>query len=141
MSEIHPQFASSRVAWRINSPRRWAALATVLAIAGIPIAASGHAFLDHADPKVGSTDNASPKQVELHFTQAVEPDFSSVTVTDSSGKQVDNGDTKVDPNDGTKVTITVKDLPPGTYKVQWKVTSVDTHKTHGSFSFTVKAKG
>ena len=29
-------------------------------------------------------------------------------------------------------------LPPGTYTVIWHVTSVDTHKTKGSFKFTVK---
>jgi methionine-rich copper-binding protein CopC len=28
-------------------------------------------------------------------------------------------------------------LPPGNYTVSWHVTSVDTHKTQESFSFTV----
>jgi copper resistance protein C len=29
-------------------------------------------------------------------------------------------------------------LPPGNYKVFWKVLSVDTHHTEGSFGFEVK---
>jgi methionine-rich copper-binding protein CopC len=33
--------------------------------------------------------------------------------------------------------ISLKALPPGTYKVRWHVLSVDTHKTEGSYSFTV----
>jgi methionine-rich copper-binding protein CopC len=105
-----------------------------------PLLASAHAFLDHADPKVGSTDNDPPKKVTLTFTQAVEPAFSTIVVTDASGNSVDKSDAKVDPDDGTKMTISLKDLPPGTYKVEWKVTSVDTHRTHGSFTFDVKAK-
>jgi methionine-rich copper-binding protein CopC len=114
---------------------------TLILFLMFPAIASAHAFLDHAEPKVGSTDNVAPKQLTLHFTQAVEPSFSSVKVTDADGKQVDKGDTTVDSNDGTRVTLSLQDLPPGTYKVEWKVTSVDTHKTHGSFNFSVKTKG
>ena len=33
--------------------------------------------------------------------------------------------------------ISLRPLPPGTYKVNWHVLSVDTHKTEGSYSFTV----
>jgi len=33
--------------------------------------------------------------------------------------------------------VGVKPLTAGTYTVKWKVLSVDTHRTQGSFSFTV----
>jgi methionine-rich copper-binding protein CopC len=33
--------------------------------------------------------------------------------------------------------LSVGILAPGNYTVKWHVTSVDTHKTQGSFSFTV----
>jgi methionine-rich copper-binding protein CopC len=33
--------------------------------------------------------------------------------------------------------IPLKPLPPGTYKVNWHVLSVDIHKTQGSYSFSV----
>jgi methionine-rich copper-binding protein CopC len=33
--------------------------------------------------------------------------------------------------------IGLKPLPPGTYKVHWRVLSVDTHTTEGAFSFHV----
>ena len=108
---------------------------------GLPGFASAHAFLDHADPKVGSTVNASPKVITLNFTQEVEPAFSTVKVMDASGKQIDNQDVKVDAKDGSIVTVSVPALSAGTYKVEWKVTSVDTHKTHGSFTFTVQPQG
>ena len=47
----------------------------------------------------------------------------------------------MDASDATVLTVSVGNLPAGTYKVTWKVTSVDTHKTHGSFTFTVQPKG
>jgi hypothetical protein len=118
-----------------------AAIWTAILIIGLPAFASAHAFLDHADPKVGSTVSASPQTVMLKFTQEVEPAFSSVKVLDSSGKQVDSQDAKVDSKDASIMTVSVPNLPAGTYKVEWKVTSVDTHKTHGSFTFTVQPKG
>jgi hypothetical protein len=34
--------------------------------------------------------------------------------------------------------VSLKKLPPGTYKVRWHAVSVDTHATDGDFSFTVK---
>ena len=33
--------------------------------------------------------------------------------------------------------VALKTLGPGTYKVSWRVLSVDTHRTQGDFSFHV----
>jgi copper resistance protein C len=41
-------------------------------------------------------------------------------------------------DDGRTLVIPLKTLPPGTYQVEWHVTSVDTHKTEGHFVFSVK---
>jgi CopC domain len=38
---------------------------------------------------------------------------------------------------GKVMRLSVGTLAPGNYTVSWHVTSVDTHKTQGSFSFTV----
>jgi methionine-rich copper-binding protein CopC len=100
-------------------------------------AAWAHAFLDHASPAVGSTVPTAPPVLRLWFTQGLEPAFSSVTVTDTSGKRVDGGDAKVDAKDATLLTVSLKRLPPGTYTVKWRVVSVDTHTTNGDFTFTV----
>jgi copper resistance protein C len=50
---------------------------------------------------------------------------------------VDQGGPRVDPAHPSVMRIAVKPLPPGTYKVRWRVLSVDTHTTEGSFSFRV----
>jgi hypothetical protein len=98
------------------------------------VAARAHAFLDHADPKVGSTVAAAPREVALSFTEKLEPAFSSVEVTDSGGRRVDEGKPSVA---GNVIRVPLSALPAGTYRVKWHVLSVDTHVTEGSFSFRV----
>ena len=96
--------------------------------------AQAHAFLDHASPLVGSTVASAPHEVTLSFSQNLEPAFSTVEVTDSSGARVDQGKATVS---GNTMRIGVKALAPGSYKVHWHALSVDTHTTQGTFSFHV----
>ncbi|HTF33780.1 MAG TPA: copper resistance protein CopC [Myxococcota bacterium] len=113
-----------------------AALFLALSWVGAPRAAA-HAFLDHAAPRVGSTVSAPPSELRLSFTQELEPAFSTVEVVDESGTKVDKGDVQVDPHDATLLHVSLNPLPPGTYKVIWRVVSVDTHPTEGDFTFQV----
>jgi len=96
--------------------------------------AQAHAFLDHASPLVGSTVQTAPPEVSLSFTQNLEPAFSTVQVTDSSGARVDQGKAQIS---GSTMRIELKALKPGLYRVRWHALSVDTHTTEGSFTFTV----
>jgi copper resistance protein C len=98
--------------------------------------AFGHAFLDHAAPRVGSTVTPAPKEVVLWFTQKLEPAFSSIDVRNEQGAAVSAGKATV-VGDRTQLRVPLKSLPPGTYKVIWRVLSVDTHRTQGDFTFRV----
>ena len=109
-------------------------IATLLVLALGADTASAHAFLDHANPLVGSTVHAAPREVTLWFTQNLEAGFSSAEVTDAHGARVDTGKPQVSTN---TMRIGLKSLAPGTYRVRWHVLSVDTHKTEGSFTFQV----
>ena len=102
--------------------------------------ASAHAFLDHADPKVGSTVDQPPTEVKITFTEELEPAFSTITVSTSDDKQIDKKDTHLDDNDKKLLIVSLPTLPPGTYKVHWHVVASDTHTTQGDFKFTVKPK-
>ena len=106
-----------------------------LALALSAGAARAHAYLDHASPLVGSTVSA-PREVRLYFTQALEPRFSAAQLRSSSGSVVGSG--HVDQADPKQIVIPVRGLAPGRYKVNWKVLSVDTHRTEGNFGFEVK---
>jgi copper resistance protein C len=96
--------------------------------------ASAHAMLDHAEPKVGNKVATAPRELTLWFTQKLEPAFSTITVTDSAGKRVDTGKTRVS---GSQMSVSLRAGGTGTYRVTWRVHSVDTHGTDGSFTFQV----
>ena len=100
--------------------------------------AFAHAFPDHAQPAVGGTVSTAPSEVKIWFTGKLEPAFSKIEVSDSAGATVDRGDAAVDPDDPALMHVSLKPLPPGTYKVHWHAVSVDTHATDGDFTFTVK---
>jgi copper resistance protein C len=112
------------------------AAAALFALAAQPAAA--HAFLDHAQPGVGSTLAAAPAQIKIWFTEALEPAFSTIAVTDAGGGDVGQGKTKVDAADPKLLELGLKTLAPGTYRVKWRAISVDTHQTEGDYTFTVK---
>jgi copper resistance protein C len=96
--------------------------------------AVAHAFLDHAEPRVGNKVATPPREVTLWFTQKLEPAFSSVTVTNAAGQRVDTGKARVS---GNQMSVSLRPGGTGTYHVIWRVLSVDTHTTDGSFSFQV----
>jgi methionine-rich copper-binding protein CopC len=98
-------------------------------------AARAHAFLDHAEPRVGSSVAVAPRQLSLWFTRDLEPAFTTVQVQNSAGARVDQGKPRIGPANAMHVGL--KPLPPGTYRVLWHALSVDTHTTEGSFSFHV----
>jgi methionine-rich copper-binding protein CopC len=99
--------------------------------------ASAHAFLKTAVPGVGSTVQQPPNQVAIEFTEGVEPTFSTISVQDAAGAEVGTGEVHLQ-GGNTHLAIELKRLQAGTYKVIWHATAVDTHKTEGSFTFTVK---
>src|ERR1700720_503025 len=100
----------------------------------VPGVASAHAFLDHAEPRVGNKVASPPHEVTLWFTQKLEPAFSSITVTNAAGQRIDGGKARVS---GNQMSIPLRPGGTGTYHVNWKVLSVDTHTTDGNFTFQV----
>jgi hypothetical protein len=99
--------------------------------------AFAHAFLDRASPAVGSEVSSPPSALTLTYTEPVEPLFCTVHVTDDHGTTVEDGKPTTK-DDGRTLVVGLKKLSPGDYHVEWHVTSVDTHKTEGHFTFTVK---
>jgi copper resistance protein C len=113
--------------------RRSSLIATLLLVLASG-AAQAHAFLDHAEPRVGNKVASPPHEVTLWFTQKLEPAFSSITVTNASGQRVDTGKARVS---GNQMSVLLRGGGNGTYHVNWHVLSVDTHTTEGNFTFQV----
>ena len=113
------------------------AIPAAAALLFAPTLALAHAQLQRATPAVGSTVPRPPAEVELTFSEAVEPRFSTIAVADASGKRIDKQDVHVVTGDAKRLAVGLLASTPGTYTVTWHATSVDTHKTEGSFKFTV----
>jgi methionine-rich copper-binding protein CopC len=109
-----------------------------LVAAAAPLAAQAHAFLDKADPRVGSVVAHAPTAVRLRFTQGIVVPFCRVSVTGPPGFGGAGAPHAV-PGDPLSLAVDLKGpAPPGTYVVRWRALSVDTHVTEGDFSFQVK---
>jgi methionine-rich copper-binding protein CopC len=103
----------------------------------VPSLASAHAHLQEAIPAAGRTVPAAPAELRLDFSEGIEPSFTRVAVTGPSGVPVAVGALHVDPADNKHLLVPVPTLPAGRYTVSWHAVAVDTHKTYGTYSFTV----
>jgi methionine-rich copper-binding protein CopC len=70
----------------------------------------------------------------MFFGEPVRP--VAVAVVDSNGVRVDLGDARSEIN-GRVVRTNLRPLGPGTYRVDWRVQSADSHIAEGSFTFRV----
>jgi methionine-rich copper-binding protein CopC len=129
----------ANTAWRRAISSR---VAPIVAAAALSLCAPGlawsHAHLKSAVPAVDSTVRTAPERVSVDFTERLEPKLSRLTVTDASGNRVDKDDAAVATADGKQLSVGLKPLSPGSYTVQWEITSVDTHRTEGRFTFIIK---
>jgi methionine-rich copper-binding protein CopC len=99
--------------------------------------AEAHAKLKQASPAADSTVRTAPAEVIITFTEALEPKFSRIEVQDSQGARVDQGNAQTVPGEPTRLAIALKPLTAGVYQVTWRIVSVDTHRSEGSFQFIV----
>ena len=100
--------------------------------------AQAHAVLVDSVPADNSMLATSPSQVELYFSEAIDPNLSKVSVMDANGKKVDAADAHLDPADATHLIVSLTQLGDGVYSVMWAaVSATDGHQTTGSFPFAV----
>jgi len=100
--------------------------------------AHAHAELLRSDPPSNAVLEKSPARIELLFTEEIEAGLSTVSVLDSNGESVNAGGPEGDPNNATRVTVSVPALKDGVYTVAWRVIATDDgHPTSGSFPFAV----
>ncbi|WP_233801644.1 copper resistance CopC family protein [Paraburkholderia sp. HP33-1] len=117
-----------------NHAMRAAALFAGLTLAS---AAFAHVFPQKQEPGAGAS-VAAPAQVKLTFDGPLEPAFSSLTVSDASGKQVSAQKSSVDAQRPAVMTVPLPTLTAGHYTVHWVAVASDGHRTHGDYGFDVK---
>jgi copper transport protein len=114
------------------------ALALVIA-AGVASATVvyGHAEYDHSHPGDGEVLSTPPTEVEVHFTEGLDPlGENSLNVLGPGNVDVDNNDLVIGPDE---LTITLQGgLSDGTYTVEWVTTSEDGDTEEGTFQFFIQ---
>ncbi|MHA6127618.1 copper homeostasis periplasmic binding protein CopC [Pseudomonas mohnii] len=105
--------------------------------------AQAHPKLISSTPSEGST-SAAPSKIELHFSENLTTQFSGakLIMTDMPGMPNSPMGVKagVSGGDDPKVMIITPAAPltTGTYKVEWRAVSSDTHPVTGKLVFKVK---
>lgn len=112
------------------------AIGLIVALGGTP--AQAHAFLKTASPRVGSNVSPAPTEVHIWFTEEIDPGGTVIKVYDSSGVEVDRGDSHPDQSQNNLESVTLPVLKDGKYTVQWQATCMAGHLTSGHYSFTVQ---
>jgi copper transport protein len=81
--------------------------------------------------------NTPPRQVLLRYSEAVEPRFAIVSVTNAAGDKETTGSPRRSPANADTLVVPLKKLAEGWYLVYWRVISVDGHPVRGAFTFAV----
>ncbi len=102
--------------------------------------AFAHAQVEATSPLKGAVLTTSPQLVWVQFGEKLlvldKNHINSVTVTNATGKRMDNSSTLIS---GTKATTKLKGiLAAGKYVVKYRVVSEDGHVVSGSYNFSVK---
>jgi copper transport protein len=116
---------------------RRALLVAVLAALLLPAFAFAHAALLKTTPSASVTVNRPPTHVSLVYSEAVEPRFAIVSVTDVLGNQLTSGPPTRSTRNADELVVPVQKLREGWYLVFWRVISEDGHPVRGAFTFAV----
>jgi methionine-rich copper-binding protein CopC len=112
-----------------------------ISAAAVVLLASAPAFA-HAHPKTMNpapdSTIASPPSITITFTEAIEPKFSSLVVTDEKGKTFNTEASHIAPGDATTLTLALPPLAAGVYVVHWTNVATDGHRSQGEYKFTVQ---
>lgn len=119
-----------------------AALAAMLALALLvaPRAAAPHAALIKASPARRAVLNQPPARVDLWFSERLEPAYATLEVRDARDHRVDLGDVTVASDDPRRLSVSLPLLPPGRYRVRYRVVSVDGHVVEDAYPFTIRPR-
>ena len=122
----------------LNHLVRPLAMVALLA-AGLNGPALAHASLVSSVPAANSNATKSVQEIRLKFSETIEIKLSKVSIKGPLGVVATRGMT-LDPKDKTVLVLSfAAPLSPGQYTVDWQAVAADTHRTHGTFSFTVQS--
>jgi copper transport protein len=109
----------------------------VLAVlAGVGQAAA-HSELLSSDPQPGQVLDQAPEHITLTFNEHVEISLGAIRVFDGTGKSIAVSAARHPDGRGEIVEIDLPKLTNGSYVVDWRVVSADSHPVHAAYTFQV----
>lgn len=116
--------------------RRFLLAAAVLVAVLVPgTPAWAHTRLVSSDPAENATLARAPAAVTVEFSQRLNPDFTTIAVSDTAKRLIPATPPAVDT---VRATVTFdQPLPNGTFTVAYRVVSVDGHTVQNAYTFTV----
>jgi copper resistance protein C len=117
-----------------------AALGALLVVFGMmfaaPRPARAHAELMEAEPAPGQIFRwERPGEVRLEFSQQLVS--ASISITTRDFRTVQEGEARISAEDPFVAVVSLPELEPGTYSVNWRSASADGHSVEGSYEFTI----
>lgn len=107
----------------------------------MPGLAQAHAAFVRSDPAPGANLDKPPQQVTIWFSQELAKD-SEIKVFDKAGARTDLDNTQVSFADPKSMSVGLRPLSPGAYRVDWESVSLeDGDREKGSFNFSVGGGG
>jgi copper resistance protein C len=101
--------------------------------------AAAHDELASSNPQAGATLDAAPEAIELTFSNVPATIGSEVQVLDEAGENWAEGEVSI--TDTVATQAIRAGAPAGTYTVNWRVVSSDSHPIEGTFDFTAAEGG
>ena len=105
----------------------------------LPGTSQAHAILLRSNPAQDAVLITAPSQVQMWFSENLNPVTSTARVVNSANQRVDVNGSIVIPTDQKEMDVSLQPaLPPGVYVVIWRTQSADDgHVLTGSFLFSV----
>ena len=114
-----------------------AAMAATAIIITAP-AAGAHPRLVSADPKPSAVAPGPVDHVTVHFDEAVQWQYSTISVEDTKGHPVMNGKPQVSAREAV---LPLLPDATGALRVSWRLVGVDAHPVIGAYAFGINTRG
>jgi copper transport protein len=98
---------------------------------------SAHAELLSSDPQPGAVLDTAPAHITLKFNEHVEISLGAMRLFDGTGASINISTARHPNGNGAVVEVDLPPLKNGSYVVDWRVVSADSHPVHAAFTFQV----
>ncbi|MEY2416648.1 MAG: copper transport protein [Ilumatobacteraceae bacterium] len=98
---------------------------------------SAHAELLSSDPQPGAVLDTAPAHITLKFNEPVEISLGAMRLFDGTGASINISTARHPDGQGAAVEVDLPALKNGSYVVDWRVVSADSHPVHAAFTFQV----